>query len=133
MTAPPERAWVRGIEAGILAYTALAAAAGWWFRDARFALGVVGGGAITYLNFLVVAGLVGRVLREQKKRWGLAYGAKSLLLFGAIVALLYFKAVDGLPLLLGLLSLFAAVLAAAGVNLVKYPGRKGDHPPAAEE
>lgn len=120
MRSPTESAFVRRIELALAAYTALAALLAWRMHSARFAWGVAGGGAITYLNFLVVAGLVGKVLRAQKKRYWVAYAAKSLLLFGLIVGLIWSRAVDALPLLIGLLSIFAASLAVAGLALVEY-------------
>jgi hypothetical protein len=110
---PANRLLVRRIELTIAVYTAVAALAAGFFHSLRFGLGIACGGAITYLNFLVVAGLIGKVLQAQKTRYWLFYAAKSLALFGIIVALIYFRLVDGLPLLIGLLSLFVAVAAAA--------------------
>ena len=117
---PANEILVRRIELAIAAYTAITAVAGGLGYSLRFGLGVACGGAITYLNFLVVAGLVGRVLQAQKKRYWLFYAAKSLALFGAVVALIAFKLVDGLPLLVGLLSLFVGVLAAAVLYVREY-------------
>jgi len=112
---PDNELLVRRIELAVAAYTAVAAGAAGLLDSLRFGLGIVCGGAITYLNFLVMAGLVGKILQAQKKRYWVFYAAKSLALFGAIVALIYFKLVDGLPLLVGLLSLFVAVAVAAGL------------------
>ncbi len=119
MTAARDLAAIRKIELSIAAYTGLAALGAWWFYSLPLALGVVCGGSVTYLNFLVVAGLTSRVLRRQKKRYLLAYAAKSLALFGAVVGLIYYKLVDGPGLLLGLLSLFVAVAVAAGFALAE--------------
>jgi len=114
MTLSPGNALlVHRIELAIAAYTAIAAVAGGLGDSLRFGLGVACGGAITYLNFLVVAGLVGRIVQAQKARYWLFYAAKSLALLGIIVALIAGKLVDGLPLLVGLLSLFVAVAVAA--------------------
>lgn len=115
-----ERDFLRRVELLLALYTVLAALVSWRLSSARFAWGVAAGGAITYLNLLVVAGLVGKVLQAQKKRYWAAYGAKSLLLFGLIVGLIWSRAVDALPLLVGLLSIFAAVLAVAGIGLIEY-------------
>ena len=126
MSQPANRAFVRRIELALAAYTALVAVLAWRMHSARFAWGVACGGAITYLNFLVVAGLVGKVLRAQKKKYWVAFAAKSLLLFGLIVGLIWSRTVDALPLLVGLLSFFAVSLAVAGFFLVKYQReRKG--------
>jgi len=110
---PANELLVRRIELAVAAYTAVAAGAAGLLYSLRFGLGIVCGGAITYLNFLVMAGLAGKILQAQKKRYWVFYAAKSLALFGAIVALIAFKLVDGLPLLVGLLSLFVAVAVAA--------------------
>jgi len=127
-----DRALIRRIEFSIAAYTAAAALMGWRWHSGRFALGIAGGGAITYLNFLVVAGLAGKILQAQKKRYWLLYGVKSLALLGAVVGLIYFKLVDGLPLLVGLLSLFAAVAAGAVIYLVE-DRRTGVHRSGPED
>ena len=133
MRSPAESAFVRRIEISLTVYTALAALIGWRWHSARFAWGIAGGGAITYLNFLVVAGLVGKALRAQKKRYWVAYAAKSLLLFGLIVGLIYSRAVDALPLLVGLLSIFAAVLVVAGMAVVDYIRLRRNLSPGPQE
>jgi hypothetical protein len=117
---PANELLVRRIELSIAAYTAVAAGAGGLLDSLRFGLGILCGGAIAYLNFLVMAGLVGKILQAQKTRYWIFYAAKSLALFGAIVALIALKLVDGLPLLLGLLSLFFAVAVAAVLYWREY-------------
>ena len=99
--------------AGILIYTAAASLIGGLGFGLKAAAGVAAGGALIFFNLLWLSSLVRELLvgKTSSLWFGIKVAGKTLLLFGAVGALIGFKLVDPLAFLVGLTSLVVSVMA----------------------
>ncbi len=124
---PPDEsevvATIRTVSLGIAASTILLAVAAATTQGARFAVGVLTGGGVGLLNFLLLAG-IGRAMTRPSGSglWGLAYLFKVLVLFGGAFLLLRAGVVPGLGLVVGLCALLPGIVLG---GLRAAPGRSG--------
>lgn len=116
-------ATMRSVALGIAASTAVLAAAFFPVRGWRFGLGVVVGGAIVLINFVILA-RIGRAMTQPSGGglWGLAYLFKVFALFGLAALLLRVGIVPGLGLVVGLCALLPGIVVG---GLRAAPGRGG--------
>jgi hypothetical protein len=118
---------IGGIKAGIVLYTFAVAAAGYIFRGHTFGFGVLAGGAVGLLEFWSTSWLVGKILLapDSKLAAGIGLGMKSVLVLGLVGVLVGFEAVEFIPFLLGLLSLFFGIITGAVIYFFLIPSREG--------
>ncbi len=117
---------IGGIKAGIILYTLAVAAAGYILRGNAFGFGVLVGGAVGLLEFWATAWLVEKILLspDSKVAAGIGLGMKSVLVLGLVGVLMGFKAVEFIPFLLGLLSLFFGIIMGAVIYFFLIPSRE---------
>lgn len=74
--------------------------------------GILAGGLLAYLNLSWFSAIVRKILIDQgrQKSLGLMLALKSIVAYGAVGALVYFKLVDPLAFIIGLTSLVLSVV-----------------------
>jgi hypothetical protein len=103
---------VRSVAWGVAGSTLALAAGSAALHSARFAVGVLLGGAVVALNFLVLAAIVVTLggPRRQALVWGSVYLLKVAALFGAVAALLRLGWAHPLGVVVGLGALLPGIV-----------------------
>lgn len=116
-------ATMRAVAIGIAVSALVLAAAFFPTHGLRFSVGVLVGGAIVFVNFVVLA-RIGRAMTQPSGGglWGLAYLFKVFALFGVAAGLLRAGIVPGLGLIVGLCALLPGIVVG---GLRAAPGRGG--------
>jgi hypothetical protein len=125
---------LRGVAVSILAFTAIYAVTAIALFAARVAFGVVVGGIIACLNFVVLA-RIGRSITKKGRDaaiWGAVYLVKVAALFGGVALLLHSGWVSGLGVVVGFTALLPGIVV-GGLLAGKAAGPQAPADPTARK
>jgi len=103
---------IKAVTVSIGVCAAMLAAASYFVVGGRFGLGVVAGGTVGLLNFVVLA-RVGKAITGKTKDavfWGVVYLVKVIALFGGTFLMLRSGVVSGLGIVVGLTALVPGIV-----------------------